>query len=412
MLRIRSEEVGERVHAATSEEEARLREDVKALARPRMAGSEGAGEVDAELRTRIEEAGYRIRELPFEYSAFPGRFGLPVIGGVMIAGAGTGIGLLLAGYVVAAAATLGVTLLVAVLLGLVGFRAVSWLPFGRATGTNWLVQRDGVEPRFLIVAHRDTKSQLVSTYLRIAGIVAAVAGTLLLLLLALLGIATTDVLWAPMIIGFGIVAVLGGVVLCLSWSGNDSPGALDNASGLAAALGLARRMKAEDDVAFLFTDAEELGLAGARAVIPDLPPVRGLVNIDGLDDHGPYYLIERQGWIKPRGIAPHLAATLLAAADALGIELRRRNLPIGLLVDHIAFVRAGLPAVTLMRGTGASLRRVHRPGDDPGRLRGDGIGPAVALVEGALALLRLPPPPREKILPDSLVGPREPRTRR
>jgi len=81
-------------------------------------------------------------------------------------------------------------------------------------------------------------------------------------------------------------------------------------------------------------------------------------------------------------------AALLASAQALGARAERRALPIGVLVDHIPFADAGIPAVTLMRGSAASLRRVHLAQDDVARLTGEGVAQAVALLAAALALLR------------------------
>ncbi|MBI4408819.1 MAG: hypothetical protein HY561_03865, partial [Gemmatimonadetes bacterium] len=88
------------------------------------------------------------------------------------------------------------------------------------------------------------------------------------------------------------------------------------------------------------------------------------------------------------GEAPHLSTALVSAARALGHRAERRDLPLGMLVDHMAFTEAGLPAVTLMRGRIRSLLRVHRPADRADRLTGIGAAAAVAVVAGALELLR------------------------
>ena len=115
--------------------------------------------------------------------------------------------------------------------------------------------------------------------------------------------------------------------------------------------------------------------------------MRGIINLDGLDDRGPFHVIDRHGYPR-RGMAPHLVAALLTAADQLGVRARRRSLPSGLLVDHIPFVEAGFAAVTIMRGSARSLRRVHRPADVPALLSGEGITATVTLVSAALGLLR------------------------
>ncbi|MBX6366081.1 MAG: M28 family peptidase, partial [Gemmatimonadetes bacterium] len=143
-------------------------------------------------------------------------------------------------------------------------------------------------------------------------------------------------------------------------------------------------------VAFLITDGEELGLAGAAAVGRHLPRVHGIINLDGLDDEGDFHIIEQHG-LPRRGLAPQLAAALLAAGARLGTHAERRALPVGVMVDHIPLAEAGFPAVTLMRGSARSLRRVHRPEDDAAHVSGVGAAAAVALVSGALAVLREAP---------------------
>jgi hypothetical protein len=46
--------------------------------------------------------------------------------------------------------------------------------------------------------------------------------------------------------------------------------------------------------------------------------VFGVINLDGLDDDGPFYVLERFGTLAQAGLAPHLAAALLQEADARG----------------------------------------------------------------------------------------------
>ena len=92
--------------------------------------------------------------------------------------------------------------------------------------------------------------------------------------------------------------------------------------------------------------------------------------------------------IPPRHIAPHLVASILQSADAMQLVAQRRNVPFGLMLDHLPFARAHLPAITLMRGSFASLRRVHRPADSLDHMSGRGIDTAVQLLRASLALLR------------------------
>jgi Zn-dependent M28 family amino/carboxypeptidase len=131
-------------------------------------------------------------------------------------------------------------------------------------------------------------------------------------------------------------------------------------------------------VAFLVTDAEELGLAGARAAARSLAP-DVVLNLDGLDDEGSFLVLDRHDPLRRRR-APALAAAVRDAGARVGEAVRYRALPPGLLTDHIPFAEAA-SAVTIMRGRIRSLLRVHRPGDRADRLSGDGAARAVVLLE-------------------------------
>ncbi len=387
-MEFRTEAFEHRITAARDEERRAAREAIEALARPRLTGTAGAADAEAELQRRFEAIGYRIERLPFSFSTWPGRFGVPAAGLVGAAGAIGASTLLLLRRPGMAAAALGVAALVAGVGALLTRRTIRGLPMGRVETSNWLVTRPGARPKYLVVAHRDSKSQWVSTYLRTAGIVLSGFSSIALLLLA--GVGALDRAWifAPLVIAVTTLAVIGDGLLIACVVGNRSPGALDNATGLAALLGIARRERGNDDVAFLVTDAEELGLAGAYDAARRLPFVHGIINLDGLDDDGDFIVAERFGWPARRCLAPALAAAILASAGALDLHVTRRDLPPGVLVDHIPFARAGLHALTLLKGNARSLRRVHRPEDTADRLTGDGVAQTVALVSGALEVLR------------------------
>lgn len=356
-----------------------------ALARPRMAGTEGAAEVAAELRGRLEGLGYEIRELPFSFSTLPGRFGVPVLGAILLitAVAATVFNLAEVHWLALVITASGGALALAG--ALLWRRLLRIVPFRRLDCDNWLVRRSGARPRYLVSAHRDSKSQPVSIRVRAAGVAAALFGWAALLVVSAAATAVGTLAgWVALLVG--LVPALGSVAMLLSWSSNNSPGALDNATGLAAILGLAERLTDEDEVGFLVTDGEELGLAGAFAAAPSLAPVAGIINLDGLADDGPLQVIERHGFPR-KGRAPHLAAAILGAADEQGLDARRRDLPPGIVVEHVAYTRCGIPSLTLMRGRPAALARVHRPSDTADLLTGDGVTKTVAVVE--LALRRL-----------------------
>jgi hypothetical protein len=229
-------------------------------------------------------------------------------------------------------------------------------------------------PRIWLCAHIDTKSQPVPTLLRALGIVTMSAGiliTLTLVFLAAKGAALPVGWW----IASAFVTLAGAIPVMLSVVTNRSPGALDNASGVATVVEAARALGGRD-VGVLITDAEELGLAGAHAWSSLSPSRRDLVvlNCDGVDDAG-------ENLVMYSGRRPE---TLLAAAGAAAatsaVPCRARRLPIGVLTDSVAFAEAGFTSATFSRGSRISLLRVHTRRDDLDRLRGTGIAPVAALM--------------------------------
>ena len=69
-------------------------------------------------------------------------------------------------------------------------------------------------------------------------------------------------------------AVLATIPLMFCLTGNRSPGAVDNASGLISVLLAARTLSARPDLGVFITSGEELGLAGARAFVESHPDPR------------------------------------------------------------------------------------------------------------------------------------------
>ncbi|MGK7311679.1 MAG: M28 family peptidase [Candidatus Longimicrobiales bacterium M2_2A_002] len=249
-----------------------LHATIVSFARPRMTASAGAREVDALIRRRFQELGYDVRTLPFSFSTLPGRYGLPLAGAILLATAAGAGGLLSAGRSGAAVGALAGGLTLAVLPLLLLDPAIRRLPWGRVETANLLFTR--ATPRWLVMAHRDTKSQRAPTLIRTVALAAALMGWVALAAIALAGLpGDGPVPGAGWVWGSATVLAGGAVVLLLSRAANRSPGALDNGSGLAALLAVAGRAPA--DVAFLVTDGEELGLAGARAAVGGCRTWRG-----------------------------------------------------------------------------------------------------------------------------------------
>jgi hypothetical protein len=364
-----------------------VRDLLQTLARPRLTGSTGAQEVADIVHERLIKLGYQIQDFPFTFSTWPGRFAVSAAGFFFLAGSLSAAAMLNMRHPGIALVILLATLLVAGAIAVVTAPLTTILPFGRITGNNMFAAKSGAVPRYIFMAHLDSKSQPVPLAFRGPAIMLAIVAWIAFIIFAILGL--LDPVWIRTDITtvLGVVSFIAGVILFFCWVENRSPGALDNASGLATVLAIAEAERDRDDVAFLITDAEELGLVGARAIARKLNPVFGVINIDGVDDAGPVYVLEKFGF-PPKHIAPHLVAAILQAADKMDLPAQRRNVPFGLMLDHLPMARAHLPSVTVMRGSFTSLRRVHRPNDSMDHMTGTGIDTVVRLLRDALAQLR------------------------
>ena len=80
---------------------------------------------------------------------------------------------------------------------------------------------------------------------------------------------------------------------------------------------------------------------------------------DTIDDEGLLFVVSHD----PRGAA--LATALAARLGTVGLPVRTRRLPLGILVDSLPLARAGAAAVTVGRLTWRTLRVIHTPADVP-----------------------------------------------
>jgi hypothetical protein len=391
---------------------------LRALAIPRQTGTAGAAHVETLIRSHLEALGWSVHARRFGFSGWPVRHGVRLLGLVLATTLPFASQMQLAGHAAVAAFTL--LLLLGVSAGVVAAtgRMVLEMPWSRSEGVNLLALPRVGHARFLIVAHRDSKSQPVPLALRVSGAALVLAGWLALVATVLADFGSLSV---PLARAAGLAGLAGGIIIAGCGVGNDSAGALDNASGVAALLRIAEQERSAIDVALLVTDGEEFGLAGARAAaalrtrtpgghiaddndarvrdaaeasvdddafVGAMREVEAVINLDGLDDRGTFFLLE--GPLPAMAKGSLLAAALVEAGRGAALTVRRRPIPPGLLLDHLAFRRAGLPALTLMRGGVRSLARVHRPADRADRLTGDGAERAASMVSAALARLRGP----------------------
>ena len=346
-------------------------------AEPRPAGSAAEAAARAHCTDALRTAGFRVREEPFEYSALPGRWATPLAGaasmGALAAAGHLAYRLDAPRAALALLAAAGATL--AVGGRWLARQGVLRTPALRARGVNLVATRGGGVPAVWLVAHLDSKSQPVPMALRVAGIVGSGATWIAAAVVASLQAAGRPVHAAwPWV---GAAGVLAGVPVLASVVGARSAGAVDDASGAAAVLLAAESLPRHVPVGVLLTSAEELGRAGARAFAAaharaGAAPAVAL-NCDGVDDDGETIAMHSGG-------ADAVLARLPAASARAGVPTRGRRLLPGILVDAVALADAGWAAITVSRGTAATLARIHTRRDTLACLRGDGVPPTAELL--------------------------------
>jgi hypothetical protein len=354
----------------------------KIASAPRFAGSESEGRTRQLCAGILEGEGFSVKEDPFAFSEFPGRYGPTIIGLLLIVtafltahmhaghgAAGWAIVTLLAGLNVTGAAARWL-----------GRRGTSRFPWLRSSSANLIATRG--KPALWLVAHADSKSQTIPMLARIAAVLTTALALMVLgVSLAmdwLTVVGDTGGIVSQVVQYSALVAAAGSIPLVFCLTGNSSHGAVDNASGVVSVVLAVRELPRHGDLGVLVTSGEELALAGARAFVESTPARAIVVNCDTVDDRGGFLcMVTRQ----TRGEA---AAGVSKAAARLGFPLRVRGVIPGILADSIAFSDAGWDAVTVSRGNLSTLARVHTSSDTREQLDGSGIAQAARLLAATI----------------------------
>ena len=339
------------------------------LAAPRLVGSAAHRRARSVLSAELSNRGFTVEEHRFRASAVRLR-GVALTGGALaLAGLAAAIRTIwgpgAGGLALWASGLTAVATLAAVL--------AAWVRRPPAPqGVNLIATRAGPPPMWL-VAHYDSKGQGLSMRGRLAAVAASVMGAGLLagaLAVSLAGAAAHPAWW----LAGAVPAAVGGYGLLAAGVRNDSPGAVDNATGVLAVLAVADGLPAGARIGVVLTDAEELGLLGAGALArerADLFREAVVVNFDGIDDAGRVVAFAH----RPGPVTDAIAVVLGAR--------RARWLPV--LVDGVPLGRVSREAVTLLKGDFATMGVVHTPRDVPGRLTLVGVE---AVAAGVVAVLR------------------------
>ena len=329
----------------------------------------------------LAAAGFVVSSEEFSFSSFPAQLG-PFLIGLFFA------------LMTVASAKLSVTgspavaLLIAIggaLLCVVASRVLlKWgltIPFMKRSSSNLVaVRNQHAEPKVWLVAHLDSKSQTIRMLVRVGSVVTS--GVLFGVFIATLAFRSSRL---PIAMGIPdgflqlqtvIAAMLTALALLpvvFCFITNKSRGALDNATGVAAAIVAAQSMSESVSAGIVITSGEELALAGARAFAANRP-VKGLaINCDTVDDAGQFICMVT-------GRRRKAAEAVARAASGAGETARIRGMIMGILADNVAFSDAGWDSCTLSRGNLGTLARVHTSGDTPEKLDGTGIARAARIL--------------------------------
>lgn len=261
---------------------------------------------------------------------------------------------------------------------------------------------DAAAPHIVVLAHVDSKSMRWPTF---------VPATLLLVAALTIGACTAWSILTALGLASPIIPAAGAAAAALvtvslalgllNSPGNESPGAMDNASGIAVLLALAESLSRDErlvaaDLTFLATGAEEIGLAGAmrwtQRHAREYPRDSTLfINIDSagvgstlllMDAHGRKIVAQ-----DARG-GPTLRVAELARRVASQEKIPLRIVPsiLGVGVDTMPIAARGFNTVTILGDVlGPASRRIHTPRDTILHLHEAGLARAATLAHALAA---------------------------
>jgi hypothetical protein len=256
----------------------------------------------------------------------------------------------------------------------------SWLP--RTQSANIVATPPAPAPeapvRVIFMAHYDTKSQLLPTGIRVV-LVMTITG--ICGVLGLIGLVTA--LGSPGLFSEGgpwgatMILLLLLTILCGNRTGNHSPGALDNGSGVGTLLELARTWRARPDypveVLWVASGSEEVCLDGARHFLhmrrhwwQEKPTL--LVNLESVGAGSTVYL-------SGHGQALQLARLL---ASDLGFVHSGLHV-LGAGMDHEPFAARRLSAVSILGDVVRQSFHLHSRRDNMARIEVSALDRAGAL---------------------------------
>ncbi len=252
---------------------------------------------------------------------------------------------------------------------------------GPRSSSNLVGEVKSADPSGTIVlsAHYDSKSQVMPVVVRAAfymlGFFSAILLGATLVVVGIMAAAGTDALGGRAGFYISLIPAIFIFALVFNFTGNRSPGALDNASGEAIILEVARVLAREPllhmDVRIASFGCEEVGLIGSVNYL--------LAHEEELKAR-PFHMLNFDMPFSPAGrlslntgfeIPPHYTSERLnelarKAAEEMGFEIRGIFLPVGAAADHMPWSKHGfevagfVSAAAQVHGAGDSIEKINR----------------------------------------------------
>jgi hypothetical protein len=273
-------------------------------------------------------------------------------------------------------------------------------PMKQASNVIAHLDAEGTDRNLLFIAHHDARSHTIPLGPKVA--LFLLNGIMVIVLIFL--ILWTILHGAPVLPmralqGIGITACLIGGLLIYGRSGNQSPGALDNAAGVGTLLTLAAHFVAHPPrstrLIFLATGAEEEGLVGAMRYIQrhqnEYDSMRTFVVNYDMPGTGNRVVVVASHGIPPVGTGRHLQKIVDYVAHKAEIPITTSSPLLGAGMDHIPIAYRGIEAIGIMgEKLNRAVMRAHSPGDTIEGIESQAIGMAgslgIAIVEEIDAL--------------------------
>ena len=307
---------------------------------PRLAGTRGERQAAEYIRGQLESYGYKVKVQEFRFVGRAARTRIKA-------------GLLLAAFIASLFLSARYSIIAFIALLSLSHVLPRAMPKRKSQNIIGTLRPKRPKRHVLIGAHYDSARCIISYRLNIflkLVLFPAICAFAICLLARLLGVLPLGwpVVWTILALIFFPVGV--GIFISTS-SRRVSPGANDNASGVAVMLEAARtaaESPADVELAFVAFGAEEQGLEGSRAFVKKQKIADekiAVLNLDMLGAGRQPFVVEGNGLIRRARTSPQLNEVLIGCCRRAGLKPKLWWASIA-GHDHIPFVRAKLPATT------------------------------------------------------------------